>query len=220
MRLFEHSWAQPSVIARIEGTGDNADELIILGGHEDSISLSGSRAPGADDDASGSASVLEVFRVLVGNGFRGSRSIEFHAYAAEEVGLRGSQDIAALYQTERRTVAAMLQLDMVGYINPNDGPVFAVIHDFVNPELTKFLGELAHKHTDLPVVASRCGYGCSDHASWTRAGYPSAFPFEASFGQANPFIHTAQDTLSHISLEHASKFARVALAFVTELANQ
>ncbi len=60
--------------------------------------------------ASGSSSVLEVFRVLAKNGFRGSRSIEFHAYAAEEVGLRGSQAIASTYQKEGKVVAGMMQL--------------------------------------------------------------------------------------------------------------
>jgi hypothetical protein len=54
--------------------------------------------------------VLEVFRVLAKNGFRGSRSIEFHAYAAEEVGLRGSQAIASTYQKEGKVVAGMMQL--------------------------------------------------------------------------------------------------------------
>ena len=60
--------------------------------------------------ASGSSSVLEVFRVLASNGFRGSRSIEFHAYAAEEVGLLGSQAIASTYQKEGKVVAGMMQL--------------------------------------------------------------------------------------------------------------
>jgi leucyl aminopeptidase len=65
--------------------------------------------------ASGVSSVLDVFRVLAKNGFRGSRSIEFHAYAAEEVGLRGSQDIAAAYQKAGVQVAGMIQLGTFYY---------------------------------------------------------------------------------------------------------
>ena len=73
---------QPSVIARIRGNGANANELVILGAHEDSINGGANgRSPGADDDASGSATVLEVFRVLVQNGFRPRRTVEFHAYS-------------------------------------------------------------------------------------------------------------------------------------------
>jgi len=220
VRFFDHSWPQPSVIARIEGTGPNTEEIVIIGGHEDSISFSSTgRAPGADDDASGSASVLEVFRVLVKNGFRGRRSIEFHAYAAEEVGLRGSQDIASAYQKEGRIVAGMMQLDMVGYIH-KDEPVYAIVTDFVSPTLTQFVRQLASTYSDLPVKDTKCGYACSDHASWTRAGYPSTFPFETVFAQLNPHIHSPEDTLDKISPEHASKYAKVALAFAVELSDQ
>ncbi|ELR19067.1 peptidase, M20/M25/M40 superfamily protein [Acanthamoeba castellanii str. Neff] len=220
VRFFDHTWAQPSVIARIEGTGENADELVIIGGHEDSVGYSSTgRAPGADDDASGSSSVLEVFRVLAKNGFRGSRSIEFHAYAAEEVGLRGSQAIASTYQKEGKVVAGMMQLDMVGYVAKGN-PVYAIVTDYVSAPLTQFVRDLAKEYSSLPVVDTRCGYACSDHASWTKAGYPSTFPFETAFNQDNPSIHSPADTLDKISPEHAREFAKVALAFAVELSTQ
>jgi leucyl aminopeptidase len=192
--------------------------------------------------ASGSSSVLEVFRVLAQNGFRGSRSIEFHAYAAEEVGLRGSQAIASAYQKEGKVVAGMMQLgtlapplgvadgadlfaeptkttDMVGYVYKNN-PVYAVVTDYVSAPLTQFVRELATEYSGLPIKDTKCGYGCSDHASWTKAGYPSAFPFETEFNQDNPNIHSPSDTLDKISTEHARVFAQVGLAFAVELANQ
>jgi Zn-dependent M28 family amino/carboxypeptidase len=71
--------------------------------------------------ASGSSSVLEVFRVLASNGFRGDRSIEFHAYAAEEVGLLGSQAIASTYQKEGKVVAGMMQLGTLS-LGPSPPP--------------------------------------------------------------------------------------------------
>jgi leucyl aminopeptidase len=61
---------------------------------------------------------------------------------------------------------------------------------------------------------------CSDHASWTKAGYPSTFPFETAFNQDNPSIHSPADTLDKISPEHAREFAKVALAFAVELSTQ
>jgi leucyl aminopeptidase len=60
----------------------------------------------------------------------------------------------------------------------------------------------------------------SDHASWTKAGYPSEFPFETEFSNINPNIHSPQDTLDKISTEHAREFAKVALAFLVELSTQ
>jgi leucyl aminopeptidase len=57
----------------------------------------------------------------------------------------------------------------------------------------------------------------SDHASWTKAGYASSFPFETEFRNYNPSIHSPEDTLDKISPEHAREFAKVALAFAVEL---
>src|SRR5690606_7452875 len=119
--LFNHRFVQPSVVARIQGHGPHADEHIVLGAHEDSINWSGfvpsarDRAPGADDDASGVATLLETFRVLMDSGYRPDRTIDFIAYAGEEIGLVGSQDIAERYKSQGVKVAAVLQLDMTMY---------------------------------------------------------------------------------------------------------
>ena len=76
----------------------------MLGAHQDSVNgaRATGRAPGADDDASGVASLSEVIRVALANDYRPLRTVKFMAYAAEEVGLRGSADIAAA-APERRT---------------------------------------------------------------------------------------------------------------------
>jgi PKD repeat protein len=66
-----------------------------------------------------------------------------------------------------------------------------------------------------------CGYACSDHASWTSAGYPSAMMFEAGGTSGyNPNIHTANDTLANMggSAANSAKFAKLGLAFLGELA--
>jgi len=213
---YQHSqWRQPSVIARINGNS-LSDEIVIIGGHIDSTS-SGSTAPGADDDASGSSTVLEVYRVLVTEGFRPERTLEFHGYAAEEVGLRGSQEIAQSYINQGKIVAGMLQLDMTGYVRAGTTPVIGAITDFTNPQLTAFLRLLVDEYCTIPWADTRCGYGCSDHASWFRAGYPSSFAFEALFTNSNPYIHTVNDVLSRLDIDHSMEFARLGLGFMVEM---
>lgn len=64
----------------------------------------------ADDDGSGTVTILEAFRVLVEGNFTPQRPVEFHWYSAEEGGLLGSQDIALEYEKEGRDVIAMLQV--------------------------------------------------------------------------------------------------------------
>ena len=103
---------QPSVILTIEGNA-LADENVVLGAHLDSVNWasgdpSTARAPGADDDASGVATLTEILRVAMATGYRPARTVRFMAYAAEEVGLNGSQAIAASFADAGVTVVGAL----------------------------------------------------------------------------------------------------------------
>ncbi|PTL85979.1 M20/M25/M40 family metallo-hydrolase [Vitiosangium sp. GDMCC 1.1324] len=221
--LFTHSASvtpQPSVILTITGT-TLPNEVVVLGGHLDSINGSGSSysAPGADDDASGVASLTEVIRVAMAKGYRPSRTVKFMAYAAEEIGLKGSAAIAAQHKSSGVNVVGVLQLDMTNYRGSSYDIV--LVSDYTNAAQNTFLTNLISKY--LPGVTStstRCGYACSDHASWYNQGYAASIPFEALMGQDNPYIHTANDTLTQTagSAQNSVKFAKLAAAYVAELA--
>jgi leucyl aminopeptidase len=111
---FKHSWNQSSIITRIEGKSGN-QETVILGAHQDSINgrspMSG-RSQGADDDGSGTVTILEALRMILVGGYEPLRPVEFHWYSGEEAGLLGSQAIAKSYKAAGRLVAGMLQTDM------------------------------------------------------------------------------------------------------------
>jgi len=218
VELFPHAgWVQPSVVVRIQGSGPQKDEIVVIGAHIDSVS-NGATAPGADDDASGTATVLEIFRVLAVNNFVPKRTIEFHGYAAEEAGLLGSQAIASQYASDNKKVVSMMQFDMTGYVRPGTTPTIGIVTDFTNPALTDFTKLLVDTYIQgVGRSDTRCGYACSDHASWTRAGYFSAFAFEGLFGNSNPNIHTTRDLIEHLNLGHALAFAQLGLSYVVEL---
>lgn len=222
IELFEHSWAQPSLIVSIKGNHPKvAAESVVIGGHIDSINNGAlGVAPGADDDASGSATNLEVFRQLIAAGFRPDRTVEFHVYAAEEVGLRGSQAIAEAYQKGQRLVFSMMQLDMVCWPHPQvDGKAeIGLISDYTSANMNSFLKLIIDEYLDIGYADSVCGYGCSDHASFTKVGYDSAFPFEAVFEHRNPYIHTANDVVSICDMQHVVQFARLGVAYIVETA--
>ncbi|MBS0447171.1 MAG: M20/M25/M40 family metallo-hydrolase [Proteobacteria bacterium] len=218
VRQVTHAWPQKSVVLTIRGT-TAPDEIVVIGGHLDSIAGGKlAKAPGADDDASGIASLAEVARTLIQSGYQPKRTIEFMAYAAEEEGLLGSADIARDYATQGRNVVGVLQLDMTNYMGSIDD--IYVITDFTNAAQNAFLHDLASAY--LPTLAigeTRCGYACSDHASWNSRGYIASFPFESGFGEDNPYIHTKEDTLDKSGnvATHAAKFSRLALAYAVEL---
>jgi bacterial leucyl aminopeptidase len=217
LEVYEHkNFPQPSIILTVQGSSA-ADEIVILGAHADSIS-NGRTAPGADDNASGVAAVTEVIRQIVTHDLRPARTVKFIAYAAEEVGLLGSQEIAKSFKAQRKNVVGVLQLDMTLFKGTMDKDIH-LISDYTNRKQNEFLGKLIDEYVKVPWGYSECGYGCSDHASWTAQGYPASFPFEAAFDDHNPHIHTEGDTLENAggTAEHAVSFAKLALAFVTEL---
>jgi leucyl aminopeptidase len=218
--LFQHAaWPQPSVFLTIPGD-EAPNEVVVIGGHLDTINSNGSsNAPGADDDASGVATLTEVARIILSQNIRLRRTVIFMAYAAEEVGLRGSAAIANDFRARNVPVVGVMQLDMTNFDgSPHD---IVLITDNVSAVQTDFLATLAARYMpQFPVARDRCGYACSDHASWTRAGYPAVLPHEATLATGNPNIHSSRDTLavSGNNANHAAKFAKLAIAYTVEMA--
>ncbi|MFY0566569.1 M20/M25/M40 family metallo-hydrolase [Archangium lansingense] len=211
---------QPSVIATIIGT-THPNEVVVIGGHLDSINQSGSTAaaPGADDDASGVASLTEAFRVAMANGYQPARTVKFMAYAAEEVGLKGSADIAAWHVTNGVNVVGVLQLDMTNYKGSSYD--FAMVTDNTNAAQNSFVTSLISTYQPgLTYTNISCGYGCSDHASWHSRGFAASMPFEATMSTSNPQIHTTGDTLTFMggTAANSVKFSKLAVSFLGELA--
>jgi bacterial leucyl aminopeptidase len=147
---FKHPWGQNSVIATIPGANNST---VVVGAHQDSINLflpSIFSAPGADDDGSGTVTILEAFRVLLTSKDvikgKGQNTVEFHWYSAEEGGLLGSQAIFSEYEKTGRDIKAMLQQDMTGFVqgtlDAGKEESVGVITDFVNPALTEFIKEI------------------------------------------------------------------------------
>jgi leucyl aminopeptidase len=224
VELYKHKkYPQASIIMTITGS-EKPEEIVILGGHADSIAGmfggGSGRAPGADDNASGIATITETIKLLMKNNFKPKRTIQFIGYAAEEVGLLGSKDIAAEYKQKSRQVIGVMQLDMTLRKGTADKDI-VMMADYTNTAQNEFLGKLIDEYVKVPWGYSRCGYGCSDHASWTANGYPASIPFESTMDDINHNIHTAKDTLesSGGDAKHAAKFAKLATAFVVELAN-
>jgi bacterial leucyl aminopeptidase len=219
-----HKWKQNSVIATIKGAVE-PDEIVIVGAHLDSINAGNMNdAPGADDDASGIAVITEILRILMQRDFKPRRTIQFMAYAAEEVGLKGSKEIAERYANEMKKVVAVLQFDMSGFSGSDKNMYFVSDEDYVNKDLTDFLKSLIAEYNgagphEITYGDTLCSYGCSDHVSWTRVGFPSAFPFEATFEAFNTSIHSPMDVVATMdgSGTHQARFAKLGLEYAIEI---
>jgi leucyl aminopeptidase len=208
------SFSQPSVVAKI---GSSMAPGVVVSGHLDTLKKRFANLPGADDDGSGSVSVLEATRTILASQLQFKKPIYMIWYAAEEEGLVGSQHVVANFKEQNIPVANVLHFDMTGYTPKND-PTMWVMDDYTNKDLTSFLASLITTYVKVPVQHTKCGYDCSDHASWHLQGYPASIATEAEFGKYDPYLHTPQDTMSLLSMQHMANFARLATAFAIELA--
>ncbi len=220
VELVHHQkWKQPSVVLTLTGI---KNDVIIIGGHGDSINTDEntplSHAPGADDNASGISVITEVIKVLSLKGYQPQNTIKFMAYAAEEVGLLGSMDLALKYQEAKIPVKGVLQFDGTNYRGSKQFEM-VLISDGTDQVQNKFLGMLLDTYLKIRWSYDKCGYACSDHYSWTYHGFPASFPAEAKVREENPHIHTAEDTLSvsNNSAAHSVNFAKLGIAYVLEL---
>ncbi|KAK4685705.1 bacterial leucyl aminopeptidase, partial [Tremellales sp. Uapishka_1] len=223
IKEFTHPWGQNSLIARFEPVHkkDAKAPVTIIGAHQDSTNQwPFLPSPGADDDGSGTTSSLTAFRSLIAANYTPSTPVEFHYYSAEEGGLLGSQAIAKSYEEKSIKVLAMLQMDMTAWVKQGTVESVGIITDFVDPDLTEFVYDLVNKYLAIPPLKTKCGYACSDHSSFSKAGYQSAFSIESSFENSNHNIHTSQDTIDHpeFSFTHMREFSKLAVAFAVELA--
>ncbi|GAP86703.1 putative peptidase family M28 [Rosellinia necatrix] len=237
LEYFTHPFPQPSIIARFEPKVRNSSlPLTIIGAHQDSANYLFPLlpAPGADDDGSGTVSILEAFRVLAQSGFVPKNGpVEFHWYAAEEGGLLGSQAIARDKRQQGATIGAMLEFDMTAYIARNSTPEsVGLIDTDADDALTAWVVSLAEEYISIPAAVYSLSPGAgSDYMSFTQNGFPSAFASEGNplaegrhMGDFDPYVHTAKDTmdvdddLGYFSFDHMAKFSELAIAFIVEQA--
>lgn len=208
-------YKQPSLVTVIGK--DIKAPAVVIGAHMDTLD---GFMPGAGDDGSGSASIMEMARVLLSSKTNFKRPVYVIWYAAEERGLVGSQYVVKHFREHNIPVKAVVQFDMTGYRVDAKDPTMWIYTDYTNKKLNQFISQLINTYVHVPVDYSRCGYGCSDHASWTEDGIPAAFPCESNFEDHNPYIHSSSDTMDLLSLDHMTNFTKLAVAFAVELGSE
>jgi Peptidase family M28 len=200
-----------NVIADLAGVGSQTDDLVLVTAHLDSVNMVGgpaAAAPGADDNGSGSAGVLELARILASTAWQSH--VRFILFGGEEQGLHGSrQHVAALLPEDRARIRAVLNMDMVATRNTPEPAVLLEGAPLSQP-LIDDLAVAAATYTGLRVETSLKPFA-SDHVPFIDAGVPAVLSIEGA-DSANGNIHTAADTLDHIDLELMLEILRMNLA--------
>ena len=205
-----------NIIARKEGML-NPDQVWVIGAHYDSYA-SGD-APGADDNGTGTALVLEIARIFANYEFEDT--IEFVLFASEELGLYGSDAYAEAAAGQNMNIMGAICVDMVGYLESGDTPDIDVIDNTASnwmelqvfQSINDYIPGTPYKDSQLPFGAS------SDHASFWSNGFNAILLFE-DYPDYSPYIHSSQDTigLSVNSYALAMSFSKTAIATLAELA--
>ena len=217
-------WQTPSIAGRnvvAVLTGSDPvlrQEAVLIGAHYDHLGRgdegsalvgAGQIQPGADDNASGTAAMLEIAEAMAAERVAPRRSILFVAFTGEERGLIGS--LALAEQASRRHVVAMLNLDMVGRMHDNAVEVGAstTARDWeaiVN----------AAKDVKLAVTFPKRIAPNSDHAPFLNKEIPSLFLFTGLHGD----YHRTSDTWDKIDADGIARTARLARRIVVVVANR
>ncbi|MEZ4316884.1 MAG: M28 family metallopeptidase [Myxococcota bacterium] len=211
-----------NLVAVVPGSNPTLDPIVVSAHYDSTASLgdtwspTGSTAPGADDDASGCAAILELARLL-STGPGHERDIELVLFDAEEEGLLGSEDHVA-HRT--RGVHVMLSLDPVGYNAGGAGWLFASAGpdtDFAVQALEASMALLPLETVQRfdAVDAALIGPARSDHGPFLEAGYPALHI--GTFPQP-PTYHTPGDTLDVVDPGFVADTTSLVGAAVSELA--
>jgi uncharacterized repeat protein (TIGR01451 family) len=207
----------------IEGVLDGwrpGDEIVyMVSAHYDSISDDAENvAPGADDNGSGVAAVLEAARVLSQYRFR--HSLRFVTFAAEEQGLVGSRDYARQARTAGTLIGGVINLDMIGWDSDHNDVM--EIHTGLRSDSQALGAAFLDANSTyaiglVPETITSGATALSDHASFWSQGYPAILAIE-DFQDFNPYYHQTSDTLDRLDPAYAAKFVRATVATLAELA--
>ncbi len=204
----------PNIIADLEGVTE-PDRIVIICGHFDSTSLQPETlAPGADDNGTGSAAVLQAARIL--SRYHFERTIRFICFSGEEQGLYGSQAYAAYADDEALDVEAVYNFDMIGYVDtPPEN--LECVGNAASAAIVDHFIQSAQLYTDLLVNRRIDGsIQQSDHAPFWSRGFPAFLGIEDS-PLNYPHYHKITDTADKISSGFFTQTTRAAVAAVAGL---
>ncbi|HET6291991.1 MAG TPA: M20/M25/M40 family metallo-hydrolase [Kribbella sp.] len=193
------------------GSGPEPRALVVITAHLDSINQAGgpgASAPGADDNASGSAGVLELARLIATRSWQ--NDVRLILFGGEEEGLHGSkQYVASLPPAERARIRAVLNMDMIASKNTAI-PTVLLEGATVSSGQMADLAAAAASYTGLTVETSLNPFA-SDHVPFINAGIPAVLTIEGA-DSANGHIHSAQDTLNFLDWSLAAEILRMNVA--------
>ncbi len=185
---------------------------VVVGGHHDATTMRDPmiKAPGADDNASGTAAVLEIARVLKKMNFTPDVKINFMTFAAEEMGLWGSWNYAERAASANKKIKFMINHDMIS-TNPGavSGSTVSINYYTGAEDYREIAKQSTKKFTQLKASNGDPNSGGSDSYPFWSYGYPAVYFEENVFSLV---YHTEQDLISKCSINYCAEVIKASCA--------
>lgn len=213
--LKDTTTLQYNIVATIEGT-EHPDNIYIIGGHYDCYSYEApySNAPGADDNASGTACALEFARVLMESGYQPKSTIRFIAFGAEELmnfGDCGSSHYAVEAYNNNMKIKLMVNADMISYTSVplNQSKVNLNYYTGFN----NLLPIAIQAASDYSLITASTGSlnQKSDSYPFYEMHFPALYYEEYYF---SPWYHSINDVLENYNIDYCREVIKSAAAFL------
>lgn len=210
------------------GTGENIlaekvgtlhpERKVIICGHYDAMPGGPVNAPAADDDGSGTCSVLEAARVLAPYSFE--NTIVFALWDEEEQGKVGSAYYAGISAANDDTIAAVINMDAISYDGNGDGLLRIHARPVANSLAIKDSALVVNTTygLNLNIAINNPGATYSDHASFWSEGYGAILVIEDFDNDGNPHYHTPTDLLQYMDLAYWQDLTRLSIGTTAVLA--
>jgi len=223
-----HNWSDSgytgrNVIGEITGT-THPNEIVLITAHLDDMP-SGSLAPGADDNASGSVGVMVCAELLKQQIFR--RTVRFAVFTGEEQWLLGAQAYSDMVYLAGDNIVAVYNMDMISYdgtggpdlrlhtritSNPGYPADLAIANTFVDVVNTYSLS------SNLTPIIDADGITQSDHSAFWNNGYPAILGIEEHDYDMTPYYHTTADTVSTLNMTYFTNYVKASVGTAAHLA--
>ncbi|MDZ4122177.1 MAG: M28 family metallopeptidase, partial [Candidatus Cloacimonadaceae bacterium] len=220
LHVFDmNGYLQYNVVATIPGT-ENPDKYIVVGGHHDSIVYPGDPlifAPGADDNATGTAAALEMARVMKSQNYQPRNSIRFITFAAEEAGLYGSWAYASEAALAQQDIILMINHDMIGTSNQTPDVWQVKISPYSGyVDYTLKAMQLTEQYTSLTPTLADMNSSNSDSFCFWLNDYPVTYFKEFDF---SPYYHSTQDLTIHVNADFCAEVIKASTAVAVTYGN-
>jgi hypothetical protein len=193
------------------------NQKYIICAHYDDMP-SGSVAPGADDNGSGTAAVIEAARIFSNYSF--PFTIIYALWDEEEQGLVGSAYYANQAANAGDSIIAVLNMDMIAWDSNNDSVAEIHVRPIANSMMLKDKMVEVNSTYNIGVNLNiiNPGLTASDHASFWTKGYSAILLIEQYYGDFNAYYHTVNDKLQYFNLPYFHKLSKLTIGTLATLA--